>query len=179
MSGNREGEAATLNNMGMAYDAIGDYHRLDRNVQRTYLRSVEITYRALAELLIAEGRPAEAQQILNAFKDQQYFDFDQTQVGIASLVRRPREAEFSQRYEKAIGAINATQGSIAELKRKIRNRDANAAEAQQLKQLEEQYKAAVSAFPSCSSRRSQSFRRIATRLRKFRTRRRCRQCCVN
>ena len=49
---------------------------LDKNIQQTYLKSIENAYRRLADALLAQGRFSEAQQILNLFKDQQYFDFN-------------------------------------------------------------------------------------------------------
>jgi len=51
---------------------------LDKNIQQTFLKSIEKIYRRLADALIAQERYAEAQQTLNSFKDQQFFDFSQS-----------------------------------------------------------------------------------------------------
>ena len=45
---------------------------LDKSVQQTYLNTVEVTYRDLADLLIAEGRLTEAQSVLNLLKEEEY-----------------------------------------------------------------------------------------------------------
>ena len=71
---------------------------LDKNVQKTYLKSVETTYRLLADLLLSQGRLTEAHQVLNAFKDQQLFDFDQ-QRSFKPLTLTQRESNFAKRYE--------------------------------------------------------------------------------
>src|SRR6185503_10329137 len=49
---------------------------LDKEVQHTYVKSVDRVYRELSELLIEQGRDAESLQLLNSFKDQQFFDFN-------------------------------------------------------------------------------------------------------
>jgi CHAT domain-containing protein/Tfp pilus assembly protein PilF len=47
---------------------------LDKTTQNTYLRTIERTYRRLADILIKEKRISEAHQVLNSFRDQQFFD---------------------------------------------------------------------------------------------------------
>jgi CHAT domain-containing protein/tetratricopeptide (TPR) repeat protein len=167
-TGDRPGEATTLSNLLASHRSLNnrrlaiiygkqaaelyqqlrtDINRLDKELQKTYLRSVQITYRVLTELLIATDRLAEAQQVLNAFKDQQYFDLDQTPVAeLTPVIRTPREVEFIEHYEKAIGTINRIQGNITDFKRNIRNRKPSEEEAQQLKQLEAEYQAASTEF---------------------------------
>ncbi|MGB7922028.1 MAG: CHAT domain-containing protein [Pyrinomonadaceae bacterium] len=120
---------------------------LDKDVQKTYLKSVEQTYRGLAELLITQGRAAEAQQVLNALKDQQFFDFDQTQFRqLKLLTPTPREAEFVVRYEKTSDTLGASGGKVEDLKLKFSNRQPNDEEARQLRQLEAQLKTAADEF---------------------------------
>lgn len=166
--GDRAREAGTLNNLMHLYHSLSNLnlaifygkqsadiyqqlrsniYDLDKDVQKTYLRSVEQTYRELANLLITQGRPSEAQQVLNAFKDQQYFDFDKTQVReLTPLVRTPREDEFVVRYEKAIETLGEIGGKIEELKRKSVGRQPTDEEAMQLRQLEAQLATASGEF---------------------------------
>ena len=48
---------------------------LSREVQSAYLGTVESAYRELAELLVSEGRLAEAQAVLEMLKEEEAFDF--------------------------------------------------------------------------------------------------------
>lgn len=52
-----------------------DISGLEREIQRTYLHSIEANYRNLADLLIANGRLPEAQQVLSLLKEEEYFEF--------------------------------------------------------------------------------------------------------
>jgi CHAT domain-containing protein/predicted negative regulator of RcsB-dependent stress response len=164
----RSGEATTLghlmfihwslNNMGLAIfygkQSINilqllrsNVQGLDKEVQKSFLRVVEPPYRALTESLIAQGRYAEALQVINAFKDQQFFDFDQTQPKQATpLARTPHEDELRLRYEKSGDDLGVLGGQITELQRKLRGRQPNADEAVQLQQLGDRLKEASDAF---------------------------------
>jgi CHAT domain-containing protein/Flp pilus assembly protein TadD len=166
--GDRPGEATTLNNLMFAYagaksprlavlygkQAVNAYQQLrsniqglDKDVQKTYLKSVEQAYRELANLLLTQDRSAEAQQVLNAFKDQQFFDFDRTTSRqLKPLARTPREEEFTVRYQKISDALVAIGGQVAGLNRKLGPRAPNAEEARQLQQLEAQLKSASDEF---------------------------------
>ncbi|HZG44949.1 MAG TPA: tetratricopeptide repeat protein, partial [Allosphingosinicella sp.] len=50
---------------------------LSPDLQRAYLKSIENTYRTLADLLAAEGRIPEAQQVLAMLKEEEYSQFVQ------------------------------------------------------------------------------------------------------
>ena len=185
-TGDRRGEATTLSNFVSTYRSLNNrplailygklsadlyqqlrsyINQLDKELQKTYLRSVQVTYRALTELLIAEDRLAEAQQVLNAFKDQQYFDLDQAQASVLTpLVRTSYEVEFIGKYEKGIATINSLQGNLANLKRQIRNRKASEEEAQQLKQLEVGYKAASTGFSELLKQAETEFAKPANQI---------------
>ncbi len=52
-----------------------DIRKLDRNLQESYAQSVSGTYRALADLLLAQGRILEAQQVLELLKSQEIREF--------------------------------------------------------------------------------------------------------
>lgn len=52
-----------------------DSKGLDKRLQNSLLKKNEKVYRQLATLLIAQGRVAEAQQVLNMLKEDEYFDF--------------------------------------------------------------------------------------------------------
>jgi CHAT domain-containing protein len=74
---------------------------MDRASQQSFVRSVEGVYREVASLLIGQGRFSEAQQALDSFKNQQYFDRDSAK-GLAPLTFTAREAEFAQALDQQI-----------------------------------------------------------------------------
>ena len=58
------------------YQAIrGGNRNLDKEAQKSFLQSNEKTYRELADLLIAQGRLPEAQQILDMLKEEEFYGF--------------------------------------------------------------------------------------------------------
>lgn len=81
----------------------GDVGSLDKELQKTFLKATESTYRLLAELLLSQDRVKEAHQILNLFKDQQFFDFDRDQqTPILHTVFTPREISLDERYKQIV-----------------------------------------------------------------------------
>ncbi len=122
--GESRGETITQSNLMRAYQrltmpqlgifygksAVNKYQQLrsnigtfDKQIQKTFLKSIEHTYRGLAELLIEQDRLAEAQQILNSFKDQQFFDFERTQQKTESaLTYTAREENYLARFNKFV-----------------------------------------------------------------------------
>jgi CHAT domain-containing protein len=119
--GDKAGEATTLSNEMHVWElknpalaifygkrSVNIHQQLRSNIQgikkqtqQTYLRTVEQTYCGLAEVLIRQGRLPEALQILNSFKDQQFFDLDKTQIKSPSPVSlTQRETEFNVRYQQ-------------------------------------------------------------------------------
>jgi CHAT domain-containing protein len=122
ITGDQAGEATTLSNLMVLWtprnarlavffgkQAVNLYQKLranitglDKELQKNFLKTKEQAYRALADLLISQGRLSEAQQVLNLFKDQQFFDFNHNTQSLASaLALTPREAAASDRYARA------------------------------------------------------------------------------
>ena len=164
--GNRDGEGRTLDSLSYLYGSLGNprlatvYSKLsanafqqlrsnaqglDRDVQKTYLKSVEKIYRSLADLLLSQGRLTEAHQVLNTFKDQQYFDFDQ-KGSFEPLLQTLRESGFAKRYEQETNELAKLGYELAEFKRRFEARQPNGEEAQELEQLETQFKTASDEF---------------------------------
>ena len=73
---------------------------------------------SLASVLIADNRFAEAQQILNLFKDQQYFDFDSNKP-TAPLTLTERETAVAAELDRSLATIVAAIRQVDELKRAI------------------------------------------------------------
>jgi CHAT domain-containing protein/Tfp pilus assembly protein PilF len=107
--------------------AVNLYQEIRRNIQglepdlqRSYLASVTGTYRGLADLLIAQGRLAEAEQVLGLLKEQEYFDYVRRDAAEASAVNgranlNPQETEWDQRYREIsdqLVAIGAARGEL-------------------------------------------------------------------
>lgn len=160
--GNKGEEAETLHNLMIAFNktlnpryavlfgkqSVNAYQQLranigglDKNLRQSYLKSIESTYRELAEILIKNNRLAEAQQILNLFKDQQYFDFISAGQS-APLALTPREAEFISVFNKKLDAAAALSSRFDEQKRAGGNRKLTDAEAGQLKQIQSDFQKA-------------------------------------
>jgi CHAT domain-containing protein/Tfp pilus assembly protein PilF len=93
---------------------------LDRDLQQSFLKGNERPYHTLAELLIAQGRLAEAEQVLDLLKEEEYFQYVRRDGGAgARLTRRsdltPDEADWEKRY-RAISdrlvAIGVERGAL-------------------------------------------------------------------
>jgi CHAT domain-containing protein/tetratricopeptide (TPR) repeat protein len=129
-TGDKRGEALALHNLssGLMSDnlrfailfgklAVNNYQilranaqGLGKNIQKTFLKSIEDTYRGVAEALIKQQRYAEAQQVLNSFKDQHFFDFNQSKqlVPLGFTVREAElVADWNQKLENIVAAIRA------------------------------------------------------------------------
>lgn len=73
-----------------SYQAVrGKMQGLDKDAQRSFVRSKAGTYRQLAELLITEGRLTEAEQVLNLLKEEQYFEFIRRDGRSADSLTKP------------------------------------------------------------------------------------------
>lgn len=104
-----------------------DISTLETALQRSFVRQKESTYRKLADLLIASGRIAEAQEILDLLKDEEYFDFirrDQSDNPTEGVRFTKHEAEADaaliaakQFTAKALAAD--VQGAFAAVEQKL------------------------------------------------------------
>ena len=124
-----------------------DIAGLDKELQKTFLKTKAVFYRGLAYLLMALGRLSEAQQALNSFKDQQFYDFNNdTQKQAAPLTLTPREALMVERYEQITKRIEIAGRQLTDLKLRVRGRQSSAEETTQGQQLQAQLKTASDEF---------------------------------
>ncbi|MGH9970291.1 MAG: CHAT domain-containing protein, partial [Pyrinomonadaceae bacterium] len=166
--GDRRGEARTLGNfmilssernkpaLAIFYgkQAINIYQQfrgniqgLAKEIQKTYLQTMEGSYRRLADILLSQGRLSEAQQTLNLFKDQQSFDFDRDPRKQASLLTlTPRESLMLKRYEQAADRFGTIAQKVTELKRSIAKGQPTPDQAAQLQQSDVELKGAADEF---------------------------------
>ena len=82
-----------------------DIRGLGQDLQQTFLKGNEKPYHTLAEILIAQGRLAEAEQVLALLKEEEYFQYIRRDAGEASSLNRradltPDEAEYEKRYRE-------------------------------------------------------------------------------
>jgi CHAT domain-containing protein/tetratricopeptide (TPR) repeat protein len=97
-----------------------DISGLSQDLQQSFLKGNEKPYHTLAELLIAQGRLAEAEQVLALLKEEEYFQYIRREPGEgASLNRRadltPDEAEYEKRYREIgdrLMTIGAERGEL-------------------------------------------------------------------
>ena len=190
MVGDQSGEATTLNNIMYLWSEAGNarlaafygkkavvkyqvlrgnVQNLDKQTQKFFLKSVEKTYRKLAEILIGDERPAEAQQVLNAFKDQQFFDFDAAQTKTPALIAETvREADFAVRYEKTSERLNRIERQFDDFQRG-KNKTPNARDAAQQQKLKNDLQTATDDFLGVLKQTEIDFAKTAVRDEKDKT----------
>lgn len=137
-SGDVRGQALTLNNLMNAWRAQGrprlaifygkqavnslqtlrsGIRVLDTEMQKSFLTSVSVVYRNLAELLIREGRFAEAEQVIRMLKEEEYFEFvNRDGAVVGSLDQR---AEFDADERSAFDEFNAASAVLDVAIRKV------------------------------------------------------------
>jgi CHAT domain-containing protein/Flp pilus assembly protein TadD len=97
--------------------AINSYQQIRSNIQglgkatqKSFAGSVEGTYRRLADLLVAEGRLFEAQQVLLLLKEEEFKEFtrgDKSDGAAGTLALTSTERAMDQRYREAAGGTAA------------------------------------------------------------------------
>jgi CHAT domain-containing protein/tetratricopeptide (TPR) repeat protein len=155
----RRGEARTLSNLMVlcselqnpelaiffgkqsvkAYQALrSNIRTLDRPVQYTFLRTVVAPYRQLADLLLSRNRLSEAHQIIDRFRDREFYDYSSGQdvpAGVANaasseieLTGRERRAEL--RLQTALGRVESAASPPNAQEREVLGRELARAEPQ-------------------------------------------------
>jgi CHAT domain-containing protein/Tfp pilus assembly protein PilF len=82
-----------------------DIAGLGQDLQQGFLKGNEKPYHRLAEILIAQGRLAEAEEVLALLKEEEFFQYIRRDAGeVSSLNRRadltPDEADYEKRYRE-------------------------------------------------------------------------------
>jgi CHAT domain-containing protein len=98
-------------------EAVNDLQKLrgsmsgsSAETQQSFVSSAEVSaiYRKLADLLIADGRPAEAQQVLAMVKEQEFYEFTQR----ATQADAPKTVATLNAGEKQLDELNAKYVSL-------------------------------------------------------------------
>jgi CHAT domain-containing protein/Tfp pilus assembly protein PilF len=101
-----------------AYQEVrGEIKGLDKDLQFTFVKTVEPTYRSLADILISEGRLLEAQAVLDLLKEEEFGKIDRKSG--AQLLTLP----YTRAEEETIKTIDRTAAlarEYSELKAKPR-----------------------------------------------------------
>ena len=122
--------------------------KLDKEAQKSLLKSKEENYRELADLLIAQGRLPEAQQVLAMLKEEEFFDYvrrDGAEAGdlTARATLSPEEGALQAEYLKLADQVTLLGKQRGELSAKKGRTDA---EEQLLGRLEDQLAVASDQF---------------------------------
>jgi CHAT domain-containing protein len=100
-------------------EAVNDLQKLRGNMsgssaetQQSFVSSAEVSaiYRKLAELLIGDGRPAEAQQVLAMVKEQEFYEFTQR----AAVADAPKTVATLNASEKQLDDLNTKYVSLGQ-----------------------------------------------------------------
>ncbi len=97
-----------------------DISGLSQDLQQSFLKGNEKPYHTLAELLIAQGRLAEAEQVLALLKEEEYFQYIRREPAEGAALNRradltPDEAEYEKRYREIgdrLMTIGAERGEL-------------------------------------------------------------------
>ena len=122
--GDKDGEGITLSNLGVLFEtqgqpelAIAFYkqsidvrERIRRDLSdqtnlQSYTETIAGTYRALADLLLEQGRILEAQQVLELLKVQELIEFtddERTGDSLSEIILLPKEEEIIAEYTTLI-----------------------------------------------------------------------------
>jgi len=123
---------------------------LGQDLQQSFLKGHEKPYQTLAEILIEQGRLAEAEQVLALLKEEEYFQYIRRSADEASSLSRradltPEEAEYERRYREIgdhLMTIGVERGEL------LAKKTLSPEQSQHLMQLEEDLAAGNHAFES-------------------------------
>ena len=120
---------------------------LDTEIQKSYLRRMQIPYQFLIEMLLSQNRMPEAFQAINIVRNQETFDVTASpQRQLYSLTFTPHEEKISKSYEDAADKVGNIGGIIELFKRKLGSRRPSLEEIKELQQLELKLKTAGDEF---------------------------------
>jgi CHAT domain-containing protein/Tfp pilus assembly protein PilF len=117
----------------------GNIQGIDKKLQASFLASKEDYYHTVADLLIAQGRLPEAEQVLDLLKEQEYSDYVRGGDLTNTLTLTPAEEQAEADYQKSTTQLVSLGAQWAELN-KIATRTPQ--QEQQYQQLNAQLDAA-------------------------------------
>ena len=107
--------------VNISQELRSNFSGLDQVSQQSFLKSKEQIYRDLADLLIAQGRLPEAEQVIRMLKEEEYFEYVRRDVDNAlkgeKAALTPEEAAIEKRYREIgdkLSEIGAERGALLE-----------------------------------------------------------------
>ncbi len=96
---------------------------LDKEMQKTYLRSIDGNYRRLADILITEGRIAEAEEVLAMLKEEEFFAYMRRDDSVAGDLKATTsltlpEKQAFRNYEIFADEITKIGGEFSKLEKR-------------------------------------------------------------
>lgn len=124
---------------------------LDTEAQRGFFQSKEKAYFLLTDWLLSQGRLAEAMQVMNLARDQEFYDQPDRSAGAAVAGAPPlsltmSESDFVRRVDDSLGRITPISQRLAKLQAQINTRRPSVQEAEQLKRLNSALDAEAASF---------------------------------
>ena len=171
--GDRASEADTLNNLMYAWDALGNkklaafygkqsintyqavrssIRGMDDEARKRYLNTIDETYRDVADLLIALGRIAEAEEVLGMLKEEEVFAFQRRDDKVARELLQTATLNEGEKtaiagYEKLADQITALAREYGDLDReRLEYPEGKFPKQARLDELDKQRAAAMVAF---------------------------------
>ncbi|HUR98298.1 MAG TPA: CHAT domain-containing protein, partial [Pyrinomonadaceae bacterium] len=171
--GDKTGEARTLSNLMYDSEALGNgrlavvygkqainrfqelrsaIRGLSADVRKKYLTSIEGTYRQVADMLIEQGRLAEAEEVLAMLKEEEAFEYQRRDDQIARELLQTASLSTSEKnaiagYEKLAEQITALAREYGELDReRLEYEEGKFPKQARLDELEKQRSDATVAF---------------------------------
>lgn len=102
-----------------------DISKMEKELQKTFLKTKENDYRFLAGLLIDQGRIPEAQQVISMLKEEEFFDFLRRDAGkqdvrTTAATYTDEEHRWLERYQEINNRVAVLGREFAELRQKKR-----------------------------------------------------------
>jgi CHAT domain-containing protein/Flp pilus assembly protein TadD len=90
---------------------------LDAQTQKRYLKSIENTYRQLADLLIEQGNFAQAEQVLRMLKEEEYFDFVRRDSN--ETINLEQRVNLSEKEKNLLERYTSLANRLSEIEQEI------------------------------------------------------------
>lgn len=137
--------------VGLSQLVRGSIKTLEAEIRKSFLTSVETSYRELASILIEENRLSEAQQIIALLKEEEFYQFTQRSPDSVSGFENKveltvQENEAAQKYKILVDKISITTARVTELELIKRGRKPTDDEQAELQKLQAELVALNSGF---------------------------------
>jgi CHAT domain-containing protein/tetratricopeptide (TPR) repeat protein len=134
---------------------------LDEKLQKSFLVSKNDYYHTLADLLIAQGRLPEAEQVLNLEKQQEYSEYVRGEAAntLGPLAMTPAEHQAQEEYQKSTATLVSQGEQWAQLRR---NTARTAEQEKQFQELSAQLNQASNGLANFYSRLYDLFGKVSS-----------------